>query len=68
MYLFHSSRISHLWSDSKAECALQQVAYLNFERQRLPDELMKAEMLKHTGIELDRQDVEVQVSTVIWSG
>jgi hypothetical protein len=55
-------------SDSKAECALQQVAYLNFERQRLPDELMKAEMLKHTGIELDRQDVEVQVSTVIWSG
>jgi hypothetical protein len=41
---------------------------LNFERQRLPDELMKAEVLKHTGIELDRQDVEVQVSTVIWSG
>jgi hypothetical protein len=29
---------------------------------------MKAEVLKHTGIELDRQDVEVQVATVIWSG
>jgi hypothetical protein len=68
VYLFHSSCISHLWSDSKAACALQQVAYLNFERQRLPDELMKAEVLKHTGIEHDRQDVEVQVSTVIWSG
>ncbi|CAK9199570.1 unnamed protein product [Sphagnum troendelagicum] len=40
------------------------VAYLNFERQRLPDELMKAEMLKHTGIELDRQDVEVQADGV----
>lgn len=41
--------------------AILQVSYLNFERQRLPDELMKAEMLKHTGIDLDRQDVEVQV-------
>ncbi|CAM6011530.1 unnamed protein product [Sphagnum balticum] len=40
------------------------VAYLNFERQRLPDELMKAEVLKHTGIELDRQDVEVQADGV----
>ncbi|XP_024381473.1 histone-lysine N-methyltransferase ATXR3 isoform X3 [Physcomitrium patens] len=40
------------------------VSYLNFERQRLPDELMKAEMLKHTGIDLDRQDVEVQTEGV----
>lgn len=38
-----------------------QVSYLNFERQRLPDELMKAEMLKQTGIDIDRQDIEVQV-------
>ena len=38
-----------------------QVSYLNFERQRLPDELMKADMQKHTGLEIDRQDIEVQV-------
>jgi len=41
--------------------ALVQVSYLNFERQRLPDELMKADMQKHTGLEIDRQDIEVQV-------
>nr|XP_024389357.1 uncharacterized protein LOC112288888 isoform X3 [Physcomitrium patens] len=40
------------------------VSYLNFERQRLPDELMKAEMLKQTGIDIDRQDIEVQTEGV----
>lgn len=42
-----------------------QVSYLNFERQRLPEELMKAERAKHTGIEIDRLDIEVQVCIVI---
>ena len=38
-----------------------QVSYLNFERLRLPEELMKADMQRHTGLEIDRQDIEVQV-------
>lgn len=42
-----------------------QVSYLNFERQRLPEELMKAERVKHTGIEIDRLDIEVQVCNVV---
>lgn len=42
-----------------------QVSYLNFERQRLPEELMKAERAKHTGIEIDRLDIEVQVCIVV---
>ncbi|KAG0624404.1 hypothetical protein M758_3G245200 [Ceratodon purpureus] len=40
------------------------VSYLNFERLRLPDELMKADMQRHTGLEIDRQDIEVQTEGV----
>lgn len=41
-----------------------QVSYMNFERTKLPEELMKADLLRHSGLEPDRQDIEVQTEGV----
>lgn len=54
-YVIYTVRISFVFHD------FVQVSYLNFERLRLPEELMKADMQRHTGLEIDRQDIEVQV-------